>query len=48
MSVFGSDHAGRHTRTAGPARAERGKTVEIVGLNDPSARLHGRLSGELA
>ncbi|WP_242427248.1 MULTISPECIES: SulP family inorganic anion transporter [unclassified Streptomyces] len=28
--------------------AQRGKTVEIVGLNDPSARLHGRLSGELA
>ncbi|WP_030672653.1 SulP family inorganic anion transporter [Streptomyces rimosus] len=28
--------------------AERGKTVEIIGLNGPSARLHGRLSGELA
>jgi sulfate permease, SulP family len=27
--------------------AQRGKTVEIVGLNDRSARLHGRLSGEL-
>ncbi|MGW3158449.1 SulP family inorganic anion transporter [Streptomyces sp. NPDC001089] len=27
--------------------AQRGKTVEITGLNDPSARLHGRLSGEL-
>jgi SulP family sulfate permease len=27
--------------------ARRGKTVEIVGLNEPSARLHGRLSGEL-
>ncbi|MEV6785731.1 SulP family inorganic anion transporter [Streptomyces sp. NPDC051098] len=30
------------------AYARRGKTVEIVGLNDPSADLHGRLSGELA
>ncbi|BAU86671.1 sulP family sulfate transporter [Streptomyces laurentii] len=28
--------------------AQRGKTVEITGLNDPSARLHGSLSGELA
>ncbi|EID53569.1 SulP family inorganic anion transporter [Saccharomonospora xinjiangensis] len=27
---------------------QRGKTVEIIGLNDPSAKLHGRLSGELA
>ncbi|WP_329275758.1 SulP family inorganic anion transporter [Streptomyces sp. NBC_00691] len=27
--------------------AQRGKTVEITGLNDPSAALHGRLSGEL-
>ncbi|MGW6566628.1 SulP family inorganic anion transporter [Streptomyces sp. NPDC054975] len=27
--------------------AQRGKTVEIIGLNDPSAALHGRLSGEL-
>ncbi|WTV01852.1 SulP family inorganic anion transporter [Streptomyces sp. NBC_00045] len=27
--------------------AQRGKTVEIVGLNDPSARLHKKLSGEL-
>ncbi|MFI2380293.1 SulP family inorganic anion transporter [Streptomyces sp. NPDC018964] len=27
--------------------AQRGKAVEITGLNDPSARLHGRLSGEL-
>ena len=27
--------------------AQRGKTVEITGLNDPSARLHGKLSGEL-
>ncbi|WP_030901765.1 SulP family inorganic anion transporter [Streptomyces sp. NRRL F-5126] len=26
---------------------ERGKSVEIVGLNRPSAHLHGRLSGEL-
>lgn len=25
-----------------------GKTVEIVGLNEPSARMHGTLSGELA
>ncbi|MCW5253572.1 SulP family inorganic anion transporter [Streptomyces sp. SHP 1-2] len=25
----------------------RGKTVEITGLNDPSADLHGRLTGEL-
>ncbi|MBH5338731.1 SulP family inorganic anion transporter [Streptomyces pactum] len=28
--------------------AKRGKTVEITGLNDPSARLHGRLTGELS
>ncbi|GGR25968.1 SulP family inorganic anion transporter [Streptomyces roseolus] len=28
--------------------AQRGKTVEIIGLNDPSADLHGRLTGELA
>ncbi|WP_086573006.1 MULTISPECIES: SulP family inorganic anion transporter [Streptomyces] len=28
--------------------AQRGKTVEITGLNDPSADLHGRLTGELA
>ncbi|MET9951150.1 SulP family inorganic anion transporter [Streptomyces sp. NPDC006339] len=28
--------------------AQRGKTVEITGLNTPSADLHGRLSGELA
>ncbi len=27
--------------------AQRGKTVEIIGLNDPSADLHGKLSGEL-
>ncbi|OSP23985.1 sodium-independent anion transporter [Streptomyces sp. 13-12-16] len=27
---------------------QRGKTVEITGLNDPSARLHDKLSGELA
>ncbi|MFH8462926.1 SulP family inorganic anion transporter [Streptomyces sp. NPDC017991] len=27
--------------------AQRGKTVEIIGLNGPSARLHGHLSGEL-
>ncbi|MBD3551592.1 SulP family inorganic anion transporter [Streptomyces sp. SP18CM02] len=32
----------------GAKYARRGKTVEITGLNDPSARLHGRLSGELA
>jgi SulP family sulfate permease len=28
--------------------AARGKTVEIIGLNEGSARLHGTLSGELA
>jgi SulP family sulfate permease len=28
--------------------AQRGKTVEIVGLNEHSARMHGALSGELA
>ncbi|MFC9270415.1 SulP family inorganic anion transporter [Streptomyces zhihengii] len=28
--------------------AQRGKTVEITGLNDPSADLHRRLTGELA
>jgi sulfate permease, SulP family len=27
---------------------QRGKTVEITGLNDPSADLHGKLTGELA
>lgn len=27
--------------------AQRGKTVEIVGLNEPSARIHRTLSGEL-
>jgi SulP family sulfate permease len=27
--------------------AQRGKSVEIIGLNDPSAALHGRLTGEL-
>jgi MFS superfamily sulfate permease-like transporter len=27
---------------------QRGKTVEIIGLNDPSAHLHGRLTGALA
>ncbi|WP_406164637.1 SulP family inorganic anion transporter [Streptomyces sp. NBC_00996] len=26
---------------------QRGKTVEITGLNEPSARIHGTLSGEL-
>jgi SulP family sulfate permease len=28
--------------------ARRGKAVEIVGLNEASARIHGRLAGELA
>lgn len=28
--------------------AQRGKTVEITGLNEPSAHLHKRLSGELS
>jgi SulP family sulfate permease len=28
--------------------AQRGKTVEIIGLNDPSAHLHRNLSGEFA
>jgi sulfate permease, SulP family len=28
--------------------AQRGKTVEITGLNEPSARIHKTLSGELA
>ncbi|MFD5476508.1 SulP family inorganic anion transporter [Streptomyces hawaiiensis] len=27
--------------------AQRGTTVEIIGLNDPSADLHGKLTGEL-
>ncbi|QNP74924.1 SulP family inorganic anion transporter [Streptomyces roseirectus] len=27
---------------------QRGKTVEIIGLNDPSADLHGKLTGELS
>ncbi|MEU1085481.1 SulP family inorganic anion transporter [Streptomyces sp. NPDC005892] len=34
--------------TIGARYAQRGKTVEITGLNEPSARLHDRLSGELA
>jgi SulP family sulfate permease len=28
--------------------AQRGKSVEIIGLNEPSAHIHGTLSGELA
>ncbi|MFG3258623.1 SulP family inorganic anion transporter [Streptomyces sp. NPDC048172] len=28
--------------------AQRGKAVEIIGLNQPSARLHAKLTGELA
>lgn len=32
----------------GTKYAQRGKTVEITGLNTPSARLHDKLSGELA
>lgn len=28
--------------------AERGKTVRIVGLNAPSAKMHDALSGELS
>ncbi len=28
--------------------ARRGKTVEIIGLNEPGARIHRTLSGELA
>lgn len=28
--------------------AQRGKTVEITGPNEPSAHLHGKLSGELS
>ncbi|MFD3732586.1 hypothetical protein [Streptomyces sp. NPDC058632] len=28
--------------------ARRGKTVEISGLDDPSADLHGKFTGELA
>ncbi|MGW5512890.1 SulP family inorganic anion transporter [Streptomyces albogriseolus] len=31
----------------GTKYAQRGKTVEIVGLNEPSARIHETLSGEL-
>ncbi len=31
----------------GTKYAERGKTVEITGLNDPSAALHGKLGGTL-
>ncbi|MEU2561335.1 SulP family inorganic anion transporter [Streptomyces longispororuber] len=31
----------------GAKYAQRGKTVEIIGLNRPSARIHDRLSGEL-
>ncbi|MGW0424860.1 STAS domain-containing protein [Streptomyces sp. NPDC003015] len=28
--------------------AQSGKTVEIIGLNDPSADLHGKFTGKLA
>lgn len=28
--------------------AARGKTVRIVGLNEPSAEMHAKLSGELS
>ncbi|MER5252455.1 SulP family inorganic anion transporter [Streptomyces sp. NPDC002855] len=31
----------------GAKYAQRGKTVEIIGLNKPSARIHEKLSGEL-
>ncbi|CAM5316922.1 hypothetical protein SGRIM128S_04247 [Streptomyces griseomycini] len=31
----------------GTTYAQRGRTVEITGLNDPSVRLHDKLSGEL-
>ncbi|MFD3573430.1 SulP family inorganic anion transporter [Streptomyces sp. NPDC058644] len=31
----------------GAKYAQRGKTVEIIGLNKPSARIHAKLSGEL-
>lgn len=34
--------------TIGARYTQRGKTVEITGLNEPSARLHDLLSGELA
>jgi SulP family sulfate permease len=27
--------------------ASRGKTVRIIGLNEPSATMHGKLTGEL-
>ncbi|MCD9899423.1 hypothetical protein LUR56_03605 [Streptomyces sp. MT29] len=27
---------------------QRGKSVEIIGLNSPSADLHGKLTGELS
>ncbi|MGW6057087.1 SulP family inorganic anion transporter [Streptomyces sp. NPDC055189] len=33
--------------TIGIKYAQRGKTVEIIGLNGPSARIHEKLSGEL-
>lgn len=51
------DLSGAHVRDASSVAAldvitatygQRGKKVEITGLNAPSARLHGRLSGELA
>ncbi|MET9771486.1 SulP family inorganic anion transporter [Streptomyces sp. NPDC006415] len=34
--------------TIGSKYAQRGKAVEITGLNEPSAHLHDRLTGELA
>ncbi|WP_328718706.1 SulP family inorganic anion transporter [Streptomyces sp. NBC_00247] len=34
--------------TIGARYAQRGKTVGITGLNEPSARLHDRLSGQLS
>ncbi|GAB2810110.1 SulP family inorganic anion transporter [Streptomyces daliensis] len=33
--------------TIGTKYAQYGKTVEIIGLNEPSARIHEKLSGEL-
>ncbi|MEU2686538.1 hypothetical protein ABZ654_22105 [Streptomyces hygroscopicus] len=44
---FTERHGFRPGRPPGQ-HAQRGKTVEITGLNDPSADLHGKLTGELA
>ncbi|WP_093890450.1 hypothetical protein [Streptosporangium canum] len=48
--VHASSTAGRRVAALDAVEAKyaaRGKSVRIVGLNPPSARMHGTLSGEL-